>query len=66
MLFRSWAITPEGRPVNLGEVLPDDDGDMKEVSEALCNALIDAMIEVVEAHGCSCMVLFDVKEQEND
>jgi outer membrane protein OmpA-like peptidoglycan-associated protein len=24
-----WAITPEGRPVNLGEVIPDDDGDMK-------------------------------------
>jgi len=22
-----WAITPEGRPSNLGEVIPDDDGD---------------------------------------
>ena len=24
-----WAITPEGRPVNLGEVIPEDDGDYK-------------------------------------
>src|SRR5215471_5147503 len=23
-----WAITPEGRPVNLGEVIPHDDGDV--------------------------------------
>ena len=49
-----------------GFISRDDDGDMKEVSEALCNALIDTMIEVVEAHSCSCMILFDVKEQEND
>lgn len=24
-----WAITPEGRPANLGEVIPSDDGDSK-------------------------------------
>lgn len=24
-----WAITPEGRPVNLGELIPDDDGHAK-------------------------------------
>ena len=24
-----WAITPEGRPVNLGEVIPEDNGDYK-------------------------------------
>lgn len=31
-----WAISPEGRPVNLGEVLPNDDGNSKlDVSSSL-------------------------------
>lgn len=43
-----WAISPEGRPVNLGEVLPDHDGDA--TLDVTCDLQAFGMIVTAEPH----------------